>query len=315
MYKIKLKAEDFIVEEIPLLELKDKGNYTCFLLEKKNYNTEKVIQKLSKYYKIPRKKFGYAGNKDKFAITKQYCSVKGHIKDIEFSDIKVKIVGYLDNPISLGDLKGNKFTINVENVSKKPVKTDFIINYFDEQRFGRHNLEVGLAILKKDFKRAAELLEVPVKKNDYIGAIRTTPFKILKLIINSVQSYLWNEVAASYIISKAKEYSQIKYKHGIFIFSKNKLADIELPLVSFDTEFDNKEIEELYLSKLKELDLTLRDFVIRSLPDLTAMGNTRNLIADVNKLSISKIKDKKVTIKFQLGKGSYATIVIKKLLQ
>ena len=71
MYKIKSVPEDFIVEEIPLFEFSDTGKYTYFLLKKTNYNTEKVIQKLSKYYKIPRKRFGYAGNKDKKAVTTQ----------------------------------------------------------------------------------------------------------------------------------------------------------------------------------------------------------------------------------------------------
>ena len=43
-------------------------------------------------------------------------------------------------------------------------------------------------------------------------------------------------------------------------------------------------------------------------------GNQRNLIADVKKLSIGKLENKKVTVKFELNKGSYATIVLKKLL-
>jgi len=321
MYKIKSIPEDFIVEEIPLIKFDDKGKYTYFLLKKTNYNTEKVIQKLSRYFKIPRKKFCYAGNKDKKAVTKQYCSVKGKIKDVEFADINIKVIGYGDEPISLGALKGNKFTITVRNITKLPDKTDFIINYFDEQRFGKHNLEVGLCIIKKDFKKAAELLELETKNNDYIGAIRTIPFKILKLIINSLQSYLWNEVASDYIKSKTKDYSEVKYKHGIFIFPNKKLDNFEIPLISFDTEFENNEIENLYFKKLKKLDLTLRDFVIRSMPDITPMGHERNLIVDVKKLLIDKLENddlnkgrKKVAVKFELNKGSYATIVLRKLL-
>lgn len=321
MYKIKSVPEDFIVEEIPLFDFDDKGKYTYFLLKKKDYNTEKVIQKLSRYFKIPRKRFGYAGNKDKKAVTKQYCSVKGKIKDVEFADITIKIKGYGDEPISLGVLKGNKFTITIRNITKLPGKTDFIINYFDEQRFGRNNLEIGLCIIKKDFKKAAELLDVEVKNNDYIGAIRTIPFKTLRLIINSLQSYLWNEVVSDYIKSKTKDYSEVKYKHGIFIFPNKKLDNFEIPLISFDTEFDNKEIENLYFKKLKKLELTSRDFVIRSLPDITPLGNKRNLITDVKKLLVGKLENdvlnknkKKVIVKFELNKGSYATIVLRNLL-
>ena len=127
MYKIKESPEDFIVEEIPLIEFKDKGSYTYFLLEKRNYNTEKALQLLSKYFNIPRKKFSHSGNKDKTAITRQYVSVKGKINNIELKDIKVTIKGYGDEPISLGDHKENKFTINVIT-NQQPKKTDFFIN-------------------------------------------------------------------------------------------------------------------------------------------------------------------------------------------
>ena len=86
MYKIKDIPEDFVVEEIPLFRVKKSGTYTYFLLQKKNYTTEKAIQKISCFFKVPRKRFGYAGTKDKIAVTKQYCSVKGNIPDIKFND-------------------------------------------------------------------------------------------------------------------------------------------------------------------------------------------------------------------------------------
>ena len=40
MYKIKQKPEDFFVEEIPDLNLKDNGDYVYFAMEKKNWNRE-----------------------------------------------------------------------------------------------------------------------------------------------------------------------------------------------------------------------------------------------------------------------------------
>ena len=72
---IKSRPSDFIVSEIPSIKFGRQGRYKYFLLEKKNYNTEDAIIILSKHFKIPRKKFSYAGTKDKVAITKQYCSV------------------------------------------------------------------------------------------------------------------------------------------------------------------------------------------------------------------------------------------------
>jgi tRNA pseudouridine13 synthase len=327
MYILKQTPEDFIVEEIPSFKTKEKGEYCYFLLEKKDYDTEKVIYRLSEYFNIQRKNFSYAGNKDRHAITSQYCSVKGRIKDMDFRDYKITIIGYGDTPISLGELKGNKFIITLRDVKEKPKKTDSIINYFDEQRFGKHNLEIGLSILRKDFKKVCELIDFPdvkeqLSKNekDYVGAMRKVPFKILSLYIHSVQSWLWNEVAAEYIKLKIKKKFESKYNHGIFIFPDKKQESIQIPLVSFDTEFEDKKIKELYEKILSKEKINLRDFIIRQIPDITPMGNTRELVAEVKNMEIGELeKDelneekKKIKISFELGKGSYATIVIRKI--
>jgi len=328
MYKIKQIPEDFIVEEIPLFEPKEKGEFTYFILEKKGYDTEKVIKKISEHFKIQRKKFNYAGSKDRHAITKQYCSVRGKIRNFDFEDFKIKIIGYGNEPISLGSLKGNKFTITVRSIKEKPKPTNFIINYFDEQRFGKNNLEIGLSIIKKDFRNAAELIDLPdakfhltQNKNDFIGAIKKVPFRIMNMYIHAVQSWLWNETSAEYIKQKTKKFSEIKYNHGKFIFPVKKITNIEIPLISFDTEFENKEIEEIYKKIMEKQKLSLRDFIIRQIPDITPLGGERNLIAEVRELSFGKLENdelnigkKKITLAFELGKGSYATIVIKTIL-
>ena len=96
---------------------------------------------------------------------------------------------FLGNPISLGDLNGNRFIITVRDITKKPFEKSEFINYFGEQRFGKHNVEIGIAILKKDFKKASSLIDyffvqehLKQKPNDYVGAIQKVPFKILKIL-------------------------------------------------------------------------------------------------------------------------------------
>ncbi|MCM2325411.1 MAG: tRNA pseudouridine(13) synthase TruD [Candidatus Woesearchaeota archaeon] len=323
MYIIKQIPQDFIVEEKITLNLID-GPYTYFSLEKKEYNTEDAIQKLSEHFKIPRKEFGFCGNKDRNAVTKQFCSVKGRIHDLNLKDLKITIIGNGIRPISLGDLDGNKFSLVVRNLETQPRKINQIPNYFDEQRFGTHNLEIGLMIIRKRYKEACTLLDYDECKNhlamyptDYVGAIRKAPFSILKMFIHSVQSYLWNEAASELL--RTYKHHEISYNQGVFVFPKEPVKNIIIPLVSFDTEFGT-EIKEIYEKILLRNKIDARDFIIRAIPNITPKGNDRELMADVNELSIGKLEDddlntgkKKIMVSFELGKGSYATIVIREM--
>jgi tRNA pseudouridine13 synthase len=321
MYKLKTKPEDFIVEEIPLHKFRKRGKYSYYLLEKKDYTTEQAVQTVCRYTRTQRKFISYAGNKDKKAITKQYVSSKVPIRDISINNIKLTKVGRGDEPISTGDLIGNKFIITIRNIEKKPSAISKVINYFGEQRFGRNNLDVGLEILKKNFEQAAHMIkhnsvQHHLKKypNDHIGAIRTVPFKTLRLYVHSVQSYFFNELAAKIVREYTDNINAVDYKHGEYLFTFDNIRNRTLPLISFDTETD------IYDTLLRKFTLQKRDFVIRQIPQVTPRGGERDLVVRIKNLRISGFKEdelntnKKVVVAFTLSKGSYATIAVKKML-
>ncbi len=310
---LKCKPEDFIVREVYDVPMPG-GNYTYFVLKKKNYTTERAIQAISKKVNIPRRNFGYAGTKDKHAITIQLCSVKGNISDMVLKDIEVKIVGKGKEPISLGDLVGNEFEITVRDIEKKPEPVTWIMNYFDEQRFSENNVEVGRCMIKGDFQKAAKLIRhrsvqshIEDFPNDHVGAIKTLPFKIQKIYIAAYQSYLWNECVASYVRKNYPRYLTIKYSQGEFLFP-NTRPEFDVPLISFDSDVG------FYEEILKKEGLALRDFVIRQMPDLTPQGSSRHVSVEVKDLHIRELENKKIKIKFFLPKGSYATLAVKRML-
>ena len=72
--KVKDRAEDFLVEEVLHLDIKKRGQYAYFLLEKKCWNTIKAVNEISKVLKISAKRFAFAGQKDRLGITKQFVS-------------------------------------------------------------------------------------------------------------------------------------------------------------------------------------------------------------------------------------------------
>lgn len=381
---IKHIAEDFIVEEIPLNDWLDEGKYTVFRMTKRNLDTEQAIDMITKRFHLISGIIKYSGTKDKHAKTTQYISIpnKAGINQIRLNDenIRLEHVGYSDEPLSLGTLKGNKFIIklrelnNLELESLNSIKlnidtmdnsnnSEFIVpNYFDEQRFSSNNVNIGLCILRKDYKKVVEYLcenndsysekskeYLSNNPNDYIGTLRYIPKKILLMFIHAVQSYLFN-VALSKILSKeinnennnthnnnnpcnnittnnhniVKE-TKIKYSMGEFVFYnainiqeinnkynliKNKTTELEL--IGFNTLNINTYIKEI----LNELKLVQRDFIIRAIPNLSVEGTTRECFVAVKNLSINIDKADKSTaiIEFELPKGSYATIVIKALV-
>ena len=122
MYKIKQKPEDFCVEEIMSLDL-SKGDYTYFILEKKNFNTKDALKIIAKALRINDKRFNVAGIKDKIAVTKQYVSVfkvnPERISKLKFKNIKIKVLGKGSERLRLGQLDGNRFKIIVRNLEKQ----------------------------------------------------------------------------------------------------------------------------------------------------------------------------------------------------
>jgi tRNA pseudouridine13 synthase len=161
--KIKEAPEDFIVEEIsPEGEVfeKDKeikfkegsGDYTHFILEKKDWDTHRIIKEISRRLRVSKKRMGFAGTKDKRAITVQRMSVwkigPEQIKEVRIKDAVLRPLCYSDHSVELGELSGNRFTVAITDIEPKPKECKKRVlaiwkelkngmpYFFGEQRFG-----------------------------------------------------------------------------------------------------------------------------------------------------------------------------------
>jgi len=97
------------------------------------------------------------------------------------------------------------------------------------------------------------------------------------------------------------------------------MKNLKLPIIGFGTEFRNKKIKEISSKILEEEEIKLRDFIVRGMPELASEGDERNMFVNAEDINFKTEKDelnnnkKKCIISFKLPKGSYATIVIKKI--
>ena len=317
MYKIKQSPEDFIVKEIADMKLNPLGNYAICILKKTNYNTIRAIEQIAKYLRINPKDVGFAGSKDKQAITEQYISIKNakkqDIEKIKLKDIELQFVGYSDAPLSLGDLNENEFIITVRNLSNKEInslenktkknKKITMPNYFGEQRFSETNVEIGKELVKSSFEKALILIlgTNPDNKEqmkefladnpkNFVGALRLIHKKLLILYVHAYQSDLWNKTL--------KEYAKKNHKN------------IKIPTIGFGTEIEDKNLRKIIEKIMKDENLTFRSFINRSIPELTSEGGSRDAFIEIKNLKLIEKGKDWIKITFKLNKGSYATVAI-----
>jgi len=318
MYKIKQLPEDFFVREIPKYQLNEEGEYTYFTLKKKNRTTLGVISELAEKLDIPLKKIGFAGTKDKIAVTEQTISIKNvRISDIGKINLKnahLELIGKGEIPISLGDLEENYFRIIVRNLPTKRILTKTIKNIpnlFGPQRFSEKNIEIGEAIIKRNFGKAVELMDhnnvkdyLELNPGDYIGAIRNLPLKLRKLYVHAYQSYIWNLTVE------------------IYMKNKKPIRNEKIPIVGFGTELEDDAVSTIIKQILKKLGVSQRDFILKQFPEISSEGSERDLFITPKDFKVIKIEEDdlnprkiKAMVSFSLQPGSYATVVIDELFK
>ena len=184
----KQSRDDFIVTEVPLYEFSGKGEHLIIKIRKKDLSTWDMVQILSDTIGCKSKDIGYAGLKDKNAMTIQHISIhkkfENRLKALKHPQIKVLNTTYHNNKIRVGHLKGNRFFIRLKRVlGRDVVKLESVLkqiekygmpNYFGFQRFGIDG-------------------DNYIKGQEISNGIRTEKNRKLKqMFLNAYQSYLFN---------------------------------------------------------------------------------------------------------------------------
>lgn len=328
MYTIKSKPEDFVVEEQIEPALDDSGDYAYFRLWKKGHDTVWAVEKIALRLRIRSRDVGFAGAKDRHAVTQQVVSVKDpgrrvgdeSLSDLNCADLSFEYIGRGKKPISLGDLTGNRFEIILRDCDSAPHAVTQFVNYFDEQRFSGTNRDVGKAIVLGEFKKACTLisakeveLHLSSKPSDYVGAIKALPLKTRMMLVHAYQSWIWNETVSQYLKS-AHPCEIVNYSLGELCFPKEDIPNFSVPIVGFGTELDGSAVDNIIKGILHKEGVTLRDFIIRAMPELSAEGGMRDVVVSVANFSVENTGEKEYKIRFSLTKGSYATMCVRRMM-
>jgi len=190
--RLRAVAEDFWVDERPLYLPEGRGNQLWLRIEKRETNTEWVARRLAELVGVAAKEVGYAGLKDRHAVTRQWFSVPVSATETppwgqwqeEFTVLEA-----VRNPTRLrrGGLAGNQFRIllraPVGDLTTFQRRVALIAshgfpNYFGEQRFGHQGANLG---------RAEALFR---------GELRERDRHLRGLYLSAARSQLFNQVLA-----------------------------------------------------------------------------------------------------------------------
>jgi tRNA pseudouridine13 synthase len=286
---------DFIVDEIPLGEFSNSGNFLILKIQKEYQSTWDILHVISQKLQIDEHKIGYAGLKDKNATTTQYISIplikEKFLKSLNSKSVKLLKVHRHNKKLNIGDLAGNRFTITLKDIKEEDLPKIYQIiskiqkhgmsNYFGYQRFGKDY----------DFEKA--------KRVTYGEEVLANK-KLEHLLVSAYQSYFFNSWLSKRVeLSKEDECNKLQALEGdIFLNNDKKTITGLLP---------GRKVMRA-TKAAREIEKEFDDEFIH------AKGFRREAWIKPIDLKNKFIKEKNhLILEFTLPKSSYATVLIENI--
>ena len=268
--RIKAEPEDFIVSEISKRpEESADGRFVIADVTTRNWENNRLIRMLARSMNISRERIGFAGTKDKRAVTTQLMSFEApieYLSKVDLKDIEIRNAYRSKRGIQIGDLIGNSFVITVKDCKVPADEISPIIdsvnadiralggfpNYFGVQRFGssrpithlvgekivRGNLKEAVDIYLSKLSNyespdATEARKMLADRSDLEGALKIMP-KTMSFEKIMVEHLIKNPDDDLGAISKLPTNLQMMLTHAyqsyLFNVMLSKRMEFEIPL-------------------------------------------------------------------------------------
>ncbi len=321
--KVKARWEDFVVEEIPLQAPTGEGQYLRILVEKRGWDMETLIRHLTTQLGIDETLIGYAGLKDKQAVTRQWLTVPASCRD-RLSSVEgpnsVVLESALDSVfLKPGDLLGNRFVIRLRGASPDSLET---------ARTGLERLaKEGLANVHGNQRFGKDLSAVETGRQVVLGEREVTGLSRLKrrFVISAFQSYLFNAYALARIergllrrVLTGDVLREIASDTLLIAGARWRAIDVDGkklavtgPVYGRGLMWGEGRVRELELDVLSKYGIAPSAF-----DEFQAIGwgSRRNLLVFPDECSVSE-DPAGILLSFRLPKGCFATIVLREIVK
>ena len=296
--------DDFRVTEILDWPFSSDGEHDYLLIEKTGANTEWVARQLARHAGVPAREVGYAGLKDRHAVTTQWFSVP-RWNAPDWSGAAIDGVRVLDaarhrKKLRRGAHGGNAFRIVLRSASLgdqaaplaqriERIREQGVPNYFGEQRFGRQGSNLALV--------------------DDWAAGKRLPRQQRSLAISAARSFLFNEL----LDARVRDDTWHRLLPGDTANLDRTGSIFDVPVVDPELERRCAEMDVHPAGTLAGAESELGPGPWRKALDKARVEpGTRSLRLRVGDLRHEILKNEAV-LEFSLGRGAFATAVLREL--
>jgi len=317
------EPEDFLVDEVPAYAASGKGEHQYLQVQKRLLTTPELVRRLAKATGVNERDVGYAGLKDKYAVTTQWLSLAAKTAitpELPLGEgVKILAVTRHENKLRTGHLLGNRFTITLLGVHEDALERAAAIaaglrreglpNYFGAQRFGHagRNLPDALGWLAR-------------------GGRGRNRFE-QKLFPSVVQSELFNRYLTARLALGSRQLlagEVVRLEGAGAMFRVDDVEKEQPRLTARDLHLTGPMIgpkmrpaaaEALALEQRLTAELGLDEAMLGAL-GREAPGTRRDLFAPLRDLVVEAVADRAtpaLRLAFTLPAGGYATEVLRQL--
>jgi tRNA pseudouridine13 synthase len=327
--RIRSEPEDFVVDEIPLYPPSGEGDHSFVRIEKRGLTTEAVARALARHAGVRPRDVGYAGRKDRVAVTRQWFSLPGvapeRLCGFGAEGFRVLEAARHRHKLRTGHLAGNRFEIVVRELqplalAAAPERLEVLVrrgmpNRFGAQRFGRDGANP---------ERARALLgsaSVPTAA----PRPRLHDRRASRFLLSALQAELFNAVLAARTLPldsvEAGDVAVVHASGGLFVVEQ---PEDEAPRAArFEISatgpiFGSRAVEPRGAPARREAEQRAGlgippDAELRPPRGIRLRGARRPLRVRPEEVACEPIAADSLRLRFRLPPGSYATVLIEEL--